>query len=198
LHASEAGEGRDLGQRRLSEPAAFGEKSFKHNGVKETAVMSSGLVVLVGLSTLASGTDRYADAYRQTTKTGRPLVVLVSAEWCGACKTMEREVIPKMKQRGVFRRVSFARVDLDREKKLGRTLTRGGPIPQLLMFRRTRAGWRLSRLRGGQNARTVEAFIGRGLQRDERDKQAEKKQARGDQEEDGEQSSKGQAAESAA
>jgi thioredoxin-like negative regulator of GroEL len=135
--------------------------------------MSSGLVVLVGLSSLASGTDSYADAYRQTTETGRPMVVLVSAEWCGACKTMEREVIPKMRQRGLFRRVSFARVDLDRQRTLGRKLTRGGPIPQLLMFRRTGNGWRLSRLRGGQNARTVEAFIDRGLKRDAEAKENE-------------------------
>lgn len=135
--------------------------------------MSSGLAVLVGLSALASGGDSYADAYHQASKTGRPMVVLVSAEWCGACKTMEREVIPKMKQQGVFRQCSFARVDLDRERKLGRTLTRGGPIPQLLMYRRTRGGWLLSRLRGGQSARTVRAFIDRGLQRDAEAKKGE-------------------------
>ncbi len=134
--------------------------------------MSSGLVVLVGLSTLASGSDSYADAYRQTTETGRPMVVLVSAEWCGACKTMERDVIPKVRQQPLFRRISFARVDLDRQRTLGRKLTRGGPIPQLLMFRRTGDGWRLSRLRGGQNVRTVEAFIDQGLQRDAEAKQA--------------------------
>ena len=135
--------------------------------------MSSGLAVLVGLTTLASGGESYADAYRQAAKTGRPMVVLVSAEWCGACKTMEREVIPKMKQQGLFRRVSFARVDLDRQKKLGHQLTGGGPIPQLLMYRRTRAGWRLSRLRGGQSARTVQAFIDQGLRRDALAKEAE-------------------------
>jgi thioredoxin-like negative regulator of GroEL len=149
------------------------EKRFQRDAAKETVVMSSGLAVLVGLSTLASGTDSYADAYRQTTETGRPMVVLVSAEWCGACKTMEREVIPKMRQQGLFRRVSFARVDLDRQRTLGRKLTRGGPIPQLLMFRRAGNGWRLSRLRGGQSARTVEAFIDRGLKRDAQAKGSE-------------------------
>ena len=149
------------------------QKSFQRDAAKETAVMSSGLLVLVGLSTLASGTDSYADAYRQTTETGRPLVVLVGAKWCGACKTMERKVIPKVRQQDLFRRISFARVDLDRQRALGRKLTRGGPIPQLLMFRRTRDGWRLSRLRGAHSARTVEAFIRRGLPRDGEAEQAE-------------------------
>lgn len=119
----------------------------------------------------ASPGHSYTDAHRETTETGRPMVVMVGAEWCAACKVMEGSVIPKVQQRGLLRRVAFAVVDVDRQRELGRQLTRGGPIPQLLMFRRTASGWRLSRLVGRHDVRAVEQFIDEGLKRDEQARQ---------------------------
>ena len=129
-------------------------------------------VILQGMI-VASGGDTYSEAYRATAKTGRPMVVMVSAEWCPACKTMEKNVIPKIKERGRLAQVSFAIVDLDRQQELGKKLTRGGPIPQLLMYRKTRAGWRLRRLTGGHSLRKVETFIDDGLKSDEANKQSD-------------------------
>jgi len=111
---------------------------------------------------------------RETTETGRPMVVMVSAEWCPACQTMKDKVIPEVKRRGLLGKVAFAIVNLDRERKLGRELTRGGPIPQLLMFRKTDEGWKLRRLVGGKSVNTVEHFIEEGIKLDEATKQAEK------------------------
>jgi thioredoxin-like negative regulator of GroEL len=73
--------------------------------------------------------DTYSQAYHQAVKTGRPLVVLVGAEWCPACKVMKDTVIPAVKKRGGLSKVSFAIVDIDEEQKLGREMTDGGPIP---------------------------------------------------------------------
>jgi thioredoxin-like negative regulator of GroEL len=133
------------------------------------SVTSLSLAASLGVSMLAPGAETYAtyaDAYRLTRETGRPMVVLVGAEWCGACQTMKQEVIPQVRRRGLLGKVAFAMVNLDRERALGTKLTRGGPIPQLLMFRRTSDGWRLSRLTGRQSVGDVEAFIDRGLRRD--------------------------------
>jgi len=130
-------------------------------------VTTLSLAALLQVSMLAPAGDTYAEAYRTTTKTGCPMVVMVSAHWCPACQTMKEHVIPRLRRRGLLRRVAFATVNVDHERELGRTLTRGGPIPQLLLFRRTPDGWRLSRLTGGQSVHTVEAFIDRGLKRDE-------------------------------
>ena len=131
------------------------------------------LAAALQVAILAPAADTYAEAYRLTAETGRPMVVMVSAEWCPACQTMKKKVIPKVEQRGLLGKVSFAIVNLDRQRKLGKTLTRGGPIPQLLMYRQTNEGWRLSRLTGGQSVRKVEAFIDRGLERDAAEKEAE-------------------------
>ena len=134
---------------------------------------SLSLAGVVQLSILVSGANTYVDAHQVSTKTGQPMVVMVGAAWCPACRTMKRNVLPQVRKRGLLRRVAFATVNLDRERQLGRKLTRGGPIPQLLMFRRTSDGWRVSRLIGGQNVRTVETFIGQGLKRDDETKKIE-------------------------
>ena len=123
------------------------------------------LAAALQVAILAPAADSYAEAYRLTAETGRPMVVMVSAEWCCACQTMKKNVIPQVRQRGSLRRVAFAVVNLDRQRKLGKKLTRGGPIPQLLMFRKAPDGWKLSRLVGGQSVPKVEAFIDAGLKR---------------------------------
>jgi thiol-disulfide isomerase/thioredoxin len=111
--------------------------------------------------------ETYTQAHRLTTRTGRPMVVLVGAEWCPACKVMKDTVIPAVKKRGGLNKVSFAVVDIDEEKELGKTLINRGPIPQLLMYRRTPLGWRLRRIVGGQSVKSVETFVETGIKLDE-------------------------------
>jgi len=128
------------------------------------------LVAVTQAALVAANAQSYADAHRQTTKTGRPMVVLVGADWCPACKTMENTVIPQVKRRGLLRRVAFAVVNLDRQRNLGRQLTRGGPIPQLIMYRKTRGGWKRRTLVGSQSVDRVASFIDEGIKLDEQEK----------------------------
>lgn len=130
-------------------------------------------VLHVQLAMLASGAETYTEAHKVTTETGRPMVVMIGAEWCPACVQLKDEVLPKVRQHGLLRKVAFAVVDLDREKELGAELTKGGPIPQLLMFRRTKEGWRVRRMIGSQSVDKVEGFINEGLQTDGSAKQAD-------------------------
>jgi len=113
---------------------------------------------------VAVGGDSYADAHKETTETGRPMVVMVGADWCPACQVMKNTILPEVRKRGILRKVAFALVNLDREGELGGQLTGNGPIPQLLVYRRTADGWRLRRLIGGQDVQTVEKFINEGVQ----------------------------------
>ena len=123
-------------------------------------------------------TESYADAHRQTIRTGQPMVVMVGAEWCPACKAMEANVIPEIRHRGLLRRVAFALVDLDRDHEIGSKLIEGGPIPQLIVFRKTPQGWRNRRLIGSQSVETVEEFINQDVAASEAEKAATtKKQA---------------------
>ena len=122
------------------------------------------------MTTSASGTQNaYNLARKECNDTGRPMIVLVGAKWCPACVDMKDHVVPKLRKRGLLRKVAFALVDLDRQKKLGHRLIQGGPIPQLIMYRKTKSGWRRQQLIGGQSVETAAAFIQEGIRLKEKD-----------------------------
>ena len=77
-----------------------------------------------------------------------------------------------------LRKVAFAIVNLDREKELGDQLVRGGPIPQMLLFRRTSDGWRVRRLIGSQSVEAVENLLNEGLRAEETARQTDKPKLR--------------------
>lgn len=128
------------------------------------------LLAIVHAAMLAGGENSYADARKITAETGKPMIVLVGAKWCPACKVMKENVMPQIVRKGIFGRCVYTVVDLDEQKQLGHELTSGGPIPQLIMYRKTRDGWRRRRLIGGQSVNTVVKFIDDGIKASEADK----------------------------
>ncbi len=129
--------------------------------------MSLGLVVVLQVVFLGGGSESYGEAHKATIEKGYPLVVVVGATWCPACQEMKLKVIPELKRGGILQNVAFAQVDVDEETELAAKLTEGGPIPQIVVYRKTPSGWRLRRLIGGHDLRTVEQFILRGVADDE-------------------------------
>ena len=121
---------------------------------------------------LSANPETYAEAHRLTSQTGKPLVVMVGTEWCGPCQQMKK-TLPQVRERGLLGRVAFATVNADDEAELARKITGGGPVPQLVMFRRTPQGWMRRKLVGGQSLEAVEKFISEGLAQDNAEKAAE-------------------------
>jgi thioredoxin-like negative regulator of GroEL len=115
----------------------------------------------------------YAEAHRISETTGEPIVIMVGTDWCSPCQTMKKTILPRVREHGLFRRVAFAVVNADRDSKLAEEITGGGPIPQLVMFRKTPKGWVRKKLIGGQSVETVEEFINEGLASDDADKKAD-------------------------
>ena len=138
--------------------------------MEESFVTGLTFAAVLQASIMATGAETYAEAHEKVANSGQPLMVLVGADWCPACVEMKNKVIPQVRRRGLLRRVAFAIVNLDRQETLGRQLTDGGPIPQVVMYRKTRNGWKRRRLVGGQSAQTLETFINRGVALDEADK----------------------------
>jgi thiol-disulfide isomerase/thioredoxin len=128
--------------------------------------MTLSITLCLQLAVLTTGGETYAEAFKATSEKGCPLVVMVGATWCPACQTMKNSVIPEVRRQGHLRKVAFAEVDLDQEQELGKKLTGGGPLPQLLIFWKTEQGWKSRRLIGGRDAQAVEKFI---VQRSEDD-----------------------------
>jgi thioredoxin-like negative regulator of GroEL len=126
----------------------------------------------------ASSADSYAEAYRTTEKTGKPIVIMVSTEWCQPCQVMKRSILPRVRQRGLLRKVAFAVVNPDRDGELAEKITGGGPVPQLVMFRKTPHGWMRRKLIGGQTVEAVEEFINEGLASDKADKKKDEEKGK--------------------
>jgi thiol-disulfide isomerase/thioredoxin len=139
-----------------------------------TSLMFAALLRASLMLTAADATagETYADARRATLETGKPLVVMVSTDWCAPCQQMKKSVIPQVRKRGLLKKVSFAMVNPDFDSELAEQLTGGGPIPQLVMYRQTPAGWKWKKLIGGQSVETVEEFINDGLVMSEKDGKA--------------------------
>jgi thioredoxin-like negative regulator of GroEL len=129
-------------------------------------------LALAGAETVADDAQSYAEARRVTTETGKPMVVMVSTEWCRPCQMMKKTVLPRIRERGLLRKVAFTVVNPDRDGELAQQLTGGGPIPQLVMFRKTARGWKRQKLVGGQSVETVEQFINEGLAQNEVEKKS--------------------------
>jgi len=109
----------------------------------------------------------YATALKQTTETGKPLLVMVGTQWCGPCQQMKHKTLPRLAERGVLSRVAFAIVDADQEAELAQKITGGGPVPQLVLYRKTPDGWIRRKLIGSHSAEVVERFIREVLDSDQ-------------------------------
>lgn len=122
--------------------------------------MTSWMIALCAhAALLGADAETYAAAHEMTTQTGKPLVVMVSTDWCGPCQQMKKNVLPQVREHGVLDKVAFATVNADQDAELAQQLTGGGPVPQLVVFRRTREGWIRRKLVGGQSVSQIEQFI---------------------------------------
>jgi thioredoxin-like negative regulator of GroEL len=126
--------------------------------------MSSLTLAIVLQAALAAPVEpNYRDAYTEATHSGKPLVVLVGADWCPGCRTMHHSTMPQAAQRGMMKDVTFAQVNTDHDSQLARQLLVGGSIPQLVMFYQTPEGWQKKHLTGAQSLGSIESFLKVGV-----------------------------------
>ncbi|MBN1393942.1 MAG: thioredoxin family protein [Pirellulales bacterium] len=121
------------------------------------------LTAMVQIAVFGADPQDFNQACQQSMATRRPLVVLVGANWCGACQTMHNSIIPQVERTGGLKNVVFLYVDFDQQRQLASRLTGGGSIPQLIRFDHTQAGWTNKRLIGARSPGEVYGFINAGL-----------------------------------
>ena len=103
----------------------------------------------------------YRTAYQRAQEGDKPLLVLITAEWCPPCQVMKQTTIPELMQKAAFKDFHFSTVDLDKEQKLARQLIGDRGVPQLIMYEKRDGKWIRRYLRGIQTPQTVEAFVAR-------------------------------------
>lgn len=116
--------------------------------------------VLLQAALLSTGAQPYEEAFKEHEQNGKPLMVLVGADWCPACVTMKTGTLARMERSGKLRRVAFSVINTDQDAKVAKSVMRGGTIPQLIMFTRNAEGkWDRQQLTGAQSEEAVEQLV---------------------------------------
>ena len=119
---------------------------------------------LLVASSLVAEVRSYPEAHAAAQKSGKPILVLVGADWCPGCRTLKFQTMPRLDRSGKLNQVEFAQVDTDREDALSDRLMRGSTIPQLILYTRTATGWSRTQLTGAQADQTIESFLKKGIE----------------------------------
>ena len=101
----------------------------------------------------------YTTAYHQAAENNRPLLVLVTAEWCPPCQSMKSTTIPELVSKNAFSGVNYAVVDYDAQVELASQLIGERGLPQLLLFQKVEGQWQRRFLAGFQTVAGVESFM---------------------------------------
>jgi thioredoxin-like negative regulator of GroEL len=117
------------------------------------------LLAVLNAPTTSDEQIPYDAAYRKAQEEKKPLVVLVGANWCAACRTMKSETISSMKNAGDFKEVVFTQVDKDVQPEIAQQVMQGNTLPQLVVFCEGEQGWKRYSLTGMQTKPRVKELI---------------------------------------
>ena len=120
---------------------------------------SKAIITLAAQEVNAQQPVNYKTAYERAQEGDKPLLVLITAEWCPPCQVMKSTTIPALMQKSAFKEFHYTTVDLDKESKLARQLIGDRGVPQLIMYEKRDGNWVRRYLRGYKTAPVVEAFI---------------------------------------
>ncbi len=101
----------------------------------------------------------YEEAYVKAQKENKPLIVLVGADWCAACKKMKALTIDPMKESGEFENVIFTFLDRDEQSDICEQVMDGDTLPQIIVFSKATGSWRRHSLTGIQSENRVKDLI---------------------------------------
>ena len=121
-------------------------------------------VVLAGVTSEQQLQQNYAEAYEQSVSQQKPLMVVVGAPWCPACKVLKDTTIRSMAQTGELDAVSLAVINKDENPELASQLTSGEQmIPQIIVYTQDKGRWKRRKLTGFQAKQPIRSLIRRAL-----------------------------------
>jgi thioredoxin-like negative regulator of GroEL len=121
-------------------------------------------VVLSSVTSDPSLQQNYADAYQQSVKEEKPLMVVVSAPWCHACNVLKESTIKPMAESGELDDVSLTVINQDDDPELAKELTEGEQmLPQIIVYTKDNGRWKRRKLMGYQPKQPVRSLLRRAL-----------------------------------
>jgi len=113
------------------------------------------------LASASAERPSYEVAYQQASAENKPLLVIVGADWCAACKLLKSQTIEPMESNGKLEDVVVTVVDKDARPELAQQLMQGTTLPQLVVFAKAESGWKKFSLQGIQSEGRVKELIER-------------------------------------
>jgi len=106
----------------------------------------------------------YAQAYTESLEEKKPLLVVVGAPWCPACRILKESTLKPMAKTGELDDVSFVVINRDENPALAAKLTQGEKtIPQIILYTPAEDGWKRRKLRGFQSKQPIRSLIQKAL-----------------------------------
>jgi thioredoxin-like negative regulator of GroEL len=119
------------------------------------------LLLFSVLSSAQVDRPSYETAYQKAQEEHKPLLIIVGADWCAACKTLKSQTIDPMQSSGKLQDVIVTVVDKDARPELAQQLMQGSSLPQLVVFAKGDDGWKKFSLSGLQSERRVQELLDR-------------------------------------
>jgi thioredoxin-like negative regulator of GroEL len=124
-----------------------------------TAIAFTTFAVMLKASMAVSATPTYTEALKTASETGKPLLILVGADWCHYCNIVKKDILPKLEKSGLLDQVVFCYLDYDQDRRLVGKLVKGEIIPEMILFNKTDDGWKANHLIGSYKLDEIERFI---------------------------------------
>ena len=110
--------------------------------------------------------QNYSEAYAQSVREQKPLMVVVGAPWCPACNVLKETTLRPMAKTGELDAVSLAVINRDKDPELAQQLTKGEKmLPQIIVYTPERGTWKRRKLMGYQPKQPIRNIIRRALGR---------------------------------
>ena len=117
------------------------------------------LVIALQMCLVSWNAQGYDKAYHQSLESGKPLLVLVGADWCGACQVMKKRVMPQLDKEGALRDIHCTELNLSEDEELANRISKVNTIPCLILFTKSDDKWQKRELIGMHNQKSVKAFL---------------------------------------
>jgi len=123
-------------------------------------------VVLSSVTSEQHLQQNYHEAYKESLKEEKPLMVVVGAPWCHACNVLKETTIRPMADSGELDTVSLAVINPDEDPELVEKLTEGEEmLPQIIVYTKDNGRWKRRKLMGYQPKQPVRNLVRKALGR---------------------------------
>ncbi len=78
--------------------------------------------------------ETYADAYRVSVDSKRPMLILLTAKWCAPCRAFKADVLEPMRLRNEFKPFVFVEIDIDGDPANAKQVMDEIRVPQLVIL----------------------------------------------------------------